>query len=358
MTFSRRKFLSASAAGAVAATASLSAPAVAKGITEWRMVTSWPKNSPGPGMTAQRLADRITAMSDGRLKVTLYSAGELVPALEVFDAVAAGNAEMAHTASLFWQGKMKASFFYTSVPFGLTSEEHCAWVYHGGGQALWDELYAPFGIKPYMAGNTGMQMGGWFKREIRSLDDLKGIRQRVVGVGGEIMRRMGVSPVVLAPGDIFGALQSGLVDAAEFLGPWTDTAFGFYKVAPYYYWPGFNKPNGTGEALVNRAALDGLPADLKAVVENAIQAENAYALAESDWENARALQALSQKHGVKLRAFPEDVLAEARRITPQVLDDRLADDELGQRILTSYREAVDLCRDWGKVGRQAFLRVR
>lgn len=356
MTLSRRKFLTTSAAGAAATT--IGAPAIAKGITEWRMVTSWPKNSPGPGMTAQRLADRITAMSDGRLKVTLYAAGELVPALEVFDAVSAGNAEMAHTAALFWQGKMKASFFYTSVPFGLTAEEHCAWIYHGGGQALWDELYAPFGIKPFMAGNTGMQMGGWFSREITALDDLKGIKQRVVGVGGEIMRRMGVSPVVLAPGEIYGALQSGLVDAAEFLGPWTDTAFGFYKVAPYYYWPGFNKPNGTGEALVNKAALDRLPPDLKAVVENAVQAENSFALAESDWENARALQRLSQDYGVKLRQFPEDVLAEARRLAPQALDDRMEGDELGQRILASYREAIDLCRDWGRVGRQAFLRVQ
>ncbi len=181
--------------GALGLVGAIAAPSVVRGETQrWHMVTSWPKRLPGPGMSAERVAERIAALSGGRLQITVHAAGELVPAFEVLDAVESGVAEMGHTAAFYWQGKQPAAAFYTTVPFGLTPAEHVAWIYVGGGQALWDELYAPFGAKPFMAGNTGVCMGGWFRRELNSGDDLKGLKIRSLGLGGEIYRRLGATP--------------------------------------------------------------------------------------------------------------------------------------------------------------------
>lgn len=325
---------------------------------EWKMVTSWPRNSPGPGMTAQRLADRIEAMSNGRLKIKVYGAGDLVPALEVFDTVARGTAELGHSASFFWQGKMRASAFFTAVPFGLTAGEHAAWIYHGGGQALWDELYADFGVKPLMAGNTGIGMGGWFKKKLTGLESLKGLKYRIPGLGGEVLRRLGGVPVTIPPGEIFTALQSGVVDGAEFLGPWSDLAFGFFKAAPYYYWPGFHEPNGTGECLVNRESWEALPDELQAVLENACAAENAYALAETEWHNAEALEILIRRYGVKVSVFPGDVLAAARRVAKEILAEFTARGGLEQRIYASYEAARMRAIGWSRISTQALLQAR
>ena len=348
----RRAFL-AGAAGAVAMP-----PAVrAQDAVTWRMVTSWVRNLPGPGMTAQRLADRIGAMSGGRLTIELHAAGELVPALEVLDAVQGGTAEMAHTASFFWAGKMPAAQFFTSVPFGLLPLEHAAWIEHGGGQALWDELYAPFGVKPFMAGNTGTSMGGWFRKEINSLADLQGLRFRIPGLGGEMMRRIGVNPTMVPPPEVLPALQSGAIDATEFLGPWSDLAAGFYKAAPFYYWPGLHEPNGTGEAVVSLQAWEKLPADLKAVVENACRAEAAYAVAEAEWQDQAALDELVRL-GAKLRRFPSDVEQAAREAAAQVLAGFDAKGGIEQRIYRSYAAMQARAVSWSRHSSQAFLEAR
>ena len=177
------------------------------------MVTSWPKRLPGPGMSAERVAERIAALSGGRLQITVHAAGEVVPAFEVLDAVGGGVAEMGHTAAFYWQGKQPATKFFTTVPFGLTPNEHVAWIDAGGGQALWDELYAPFGVKPFMGGNTGVCMGGWFRRELNSADDVKGLKIRSLGLGGEVYRRLGATPQTTSPGEMLTSLQSGLIDA-------------------------------------------------------------------------------------------------------------------------------------------------
>ncbi len=341
------------AASALAASAP-AAPALASGARRWRMVTSWPASAPGPGTSAQRLAERITRMSGGRLTVTLYAAGELVPAFEVFDAVSLGLAEMAHSASIFWSGKAAASVFFTTVPWGLTPESHNAWVRFGGGQALWDELYAPFAIKPFMAGNSGVQMGGWYQRELENLDDLRGLRLRIVGLGGEILRRLGGSPVSIPPGEILDALNRGTIDGAEFLGPLGDIGMGLNRAARYYYWPGVNKPNGTAECLIGRAAFEALPDDLKAIVESACAAENDYGLAESDWHDGQSLRRLVEQ-GTILRRFPDDILAASHRIGGELLDELGAADALSGRILQSYRAAQDHAVTWAKVSRHAIL---
>jgi TRAP-type mannitol/chloroaromatic compound transport system substrate-binding protein len=322
------------------------------------MVTSWPRNLPGPGMNAQRLADRIGRMSGGRLTVQLHAAGELVPALQVFDAVYSGAAEMAHTASFYWAGKVKAAAFFTTVPFGLTPAEHMAWIEHGGGQALWDELYAPFAIKPFMAGNSSLQMGGWLKREIQDLAGLKGLKLRSAGLGGELFQRLGAVTVSLGVPDIYPALQSGAIDGVEFLGPASDLAAGFHQIAKYYYWPTFTKPNGTAECLVGLKAWEGLPDDLKAVVANACAAENAYTLAEADWRDGQALDALVKQHGVNLRRWPEDVVVAARGTAGELLADFEAAGGLDQRIYRSYQEALQRIQPWSRVSAEAYLASR
>lgn len=353
----RRALLGASAA---AGTAALAAPALAQdGATiEWKMVTSWPKNLPGPGVTARRIADSIGRMSGGRLRVRLFAAGELVPALGVFDAVSAGTAQMAHTASFFWQGKIPAAVYFTAIPFGLLPHEHISWIEQGGGQALWDELYAPFGLKPVMAGNTGVQMGGWYKREITGLDDLRGLKIRMPGLGGEVMRRLGATPVSLPPGELFQALQSGVLDATEFLGPWSDRAMGFHKVASSYYSPGFHEPNGTGEALFNQVALEGLPEDLRAIVLEACRAENGRSLAESDWENAGALRLLQERDGVTVRPYPDDVMTALRETSAKVLADFADKDALGRRIHDSQQAALSRLSPWSDVAMRRFMAAR
>jgi len=338
----------------------LAAPAVAKAEAslKWRMVTSWPANAPGSGLTANRLAKRINDMSNGELTVTVYAAGELVPPFEVLDAVGAGSAEMGHTAPLFWQGKMPVSALFTAAPFGLTPLEHHAWIFHGGGQQLWDRLYSPFKVKPFMGANSGLQMGGWFKKEINSLDDLKGLKMRIPGLGGAILEKLGGVPTSLPPGEIFTALQSGLIDGTEFLGPWADSNFGFQKVAPYYYFPGFHEPNGTGECLVNKEAYENLPKHLQHIIENACMAENSYALAETEWFNAEALQKLTSEDGVKLRHWPEDILKAARSAGEEVLDRVAATDALSGEIVASFRAARSRTSAWSKVGHRPFYAAR
>lgn len=350
----RRSFLVAAAAASIGAPAALRA----QDRQVWRMVTSWPKNLPGPGVSAERIASRIAAMSAGRLSVEVHAAGELVPALEVLEAVGSGVAHLGHTASFYWSGMMRASVFFTTVPFGLAPWEHAAWIEHGGGQALWDELYEPFGVKPFMGGNSGMHMGGWFKRQVTDLSDLRGIKFRIPGLGGDVMERLGALPVVIAPAEIYPALRSGIVDGAEFLGPWSDRSLALQRVAPFYYWPSFTKPNGTGECLVNLDAWRALPDDIKAIVAHACQAEHAIAYFESEWENAKALSHMVTEDQVELKRWPDAVLAAARGAAEEVLAEYEAMGDIEQRIYRSYRAARDQAEDWSAVSAQAFIEAR
>ena len=353
----RRQFTrlaGASAAGLLAA------PSIARADTlKWRMVTSWPKRLPGPGMSAERVASRIAKLSGGRIDITVYAAGEVVPAFEVLGAVGNGVADIGHTAAFYWQGKMPAAAFFTTVPFGLTSSEHVAWIEAGGGQALWDELYAPFGVKPFMAGNTGVCMGGWFRRELKSLADLRGLKLRSLGLGGEVYRRLGATPQTTPPSEILSSLQSGVLDGAEFVGPGTDIALGLYRVAPFYYYPGFNKPNGTGECIVALKAWNALAPDLQAIVAHACAAEANYALAEMERLNAQALEALVKDHGVKLMAFPDDLVAAARQQAQDVMGELFAiHSDLRGKISGSYDNFRERSAPWSRVSIEAVLRAR
>ena len=345
--------------GGLLAAGSVAAPSVARAQTlRWRMVTSWPKRLPGPGMSAERVAERITALSGGRIQITVHAAGEVVPAFEVLDAVGGGVAELGHTASFYWQGKQPAAVFYTTVPFGLTPQEHVAWVDAGGGQALWDELYAPFGVKPFMGGNTGVCMGGWFRKEVKSLDDVKGLKIRSVGLGGEVFRRLGATPQTTPVGEILTSMQSGLLDAAEFVGPGTDIALGLYRVAPLYYSPGFNKPNGTGECIVSLKVWNAADAETKAIISHACAVEASYALSEMERLNAEALASLVTRNNVQLRTFPGDLIAAARRESAAVLAELAARSEAAKKIHESYVGFRDRTAPWSKISIKGVLDAR
>ncbi len=337
----------------------LAAPSIATAQTRrWRMVTSWPRRLPGPGMSAERVAERINALSGGRLQVAVHAAGEVVPAFEVLDAVGSGVAEMGHTASFYWQGKDPSAAFFTTVPFGLTPHEHVAWVDAGGGQALWDELYAPFGAKPFMGGNTGVCMGGWFRRDIKSLADLRGLKIRSLGLGGEVFRRLGATPQTTPPAEILTSLQSGVIDGAEFVGPGTDIALGLYRVAQLYYGPGFNKPNGTGECIVSLKAWEALDSEFKAIVAHACAVEASFALAEMERLNAEALAALTTTHKVQLRTFPGDLIGAARKTATDVLGELASRGERARKIHASYTAFRERTAAWSHISIKAVLDAR
>ncbi|MEX2649067.1 MAG: TRAP transporter substrate-binding protein [Alphaproteobacteria bacterium] len=354
----RRDLIVTATAGAALAS-TFPAPAIAQDRMDWKMVTSWPKGLPGLDTGARRLAKRITKLSGGRLTVTVYSAGELVPALQCFDAVAAGTAEMAHDASYYHLSKSPACGFFTAVPFGMTATELNGWLYFGGGQELWDELYAPFGIKPFIAGNSGCQMGGWFRKEINSVLDLQGLKFRMPGQGGQVLTRLGVTVVTLPGGEIFANLQSGAIDGTEWVGPYNDLSLGFYQVAKYYYWPGFHEPGSGLEFMVNKAKYDALPDDLKHVIQSACAAENDMILAEFNGRSAPALAALVREHGVQLKQFPKDVLEAFGKASGDLMQEVMdTGDDITKKIASAFFKFRADIRGWTRIADQAFANAR
>lgn len=336
----------------------LAAPALASGKQLVKLVTTWPRNFPGLGTGAQRIADRITATSDGRLDVKLFAAGELVPAFDSFDAVAGGTAQMYHGAEYYWQNKHRGFNFFAAVPLGMTSKEMNSWIFYGGGQALWDELSAGFGIKPLLAGNTGVQMGGWFRDPVTSLADLKGLRIRMPGLGGETLRRLGAEPVALPGGEIFAALQAGKIDAAEWLAPHNDLAFGLHKQLKTYMYPGFHEP-GTALSLgLNKTWWDGLSVADQSLISACAEAENDMMIAEFDARNGAAMNTLLRDHGVSLHAFPSELWREIALTGDKVVAEVARDDALAARIYASYFRFRKSVAGWSELSDQAFLRAR
>jgi TRAP-type mannitol/chloroaromatic compound transport system substrate-binding protein len=355
----RRKFLKGAVAGGVAAAAgTVSAPAISKSIKQLKMVTCWPKNFPGQGTGAERLARRINTMSGGRLHVKVYAAGELVPAFQSFDAVSQGKAEMCHSASYYWQGKSPAFNFFTAVPFGLTGNEHYAWMHWGNGMKLWTELCDNFDLVPFMRASTGVQMGGWYRKEVNSLDDYKGLKFRMPGLGGEVLRRLGATVVNLPGGEIFPALQAGTIDGTEFVGPFNDLAFGFYKVAKFYYWPGFHEPGTVGEVLLNKKVWTSLPKEHQEIINVAVDAEAMLEYAEFNYKNGDALDVLLNKHGVQLRKFNDDLLKEFGKATEEVVAEIGSKDPFTKKVYESYLAARKKLSGWSALGEQGYMNAR
>ena len=365
----RRKFLGAAGAGALLTGGLLSGcgqessqgsgqATKSQQTFKWKMVTTWQKNFPGLGTAANNLARLIGEMSGGRLKVTVYGANELVPPLEIFDAVANGTAEMGHTSAYYWKGKIPTAQFFSTVPFGMTGQEMNAWLYYGGGMELWREVYAPHGLVPVAAGNSGVQMGGWFNREINTVDDLQGLKMRIPGLGGEVLRRAGGTPVGMPGTEIFTSLQSGVIDATEWVGPWNDLAKALYKVAKYYYYPGWHEPGTTMECMINQEALASLPDDLQSIIMTACKAVNVDMLAEFTARNNLALQTLVNEHHVDVREFPRPVLDKLRVLSAEVVAELAGQDELSTRVYESYRQFQQQVVAWHDISERTYLNVR
>lgn len=325
---------------------------------EWKMATTWPKNIPGMGTGAERLAEQVEAMSGGRLKISVYGAGELVPALDVFDAVSGGAAEMGHGAAYYWRGKFPAAAFFTAVPFGMTAWEMNAWLEWGGGMELWREAYEPFNLYPMAGGNTGVQMGGWFNREINSLEDLRGLKMRIPGLAGEVFERAGGTAVIVPGGEIFTSLQRGAIDATEWVGPYNDLALGLHDIADYYYYPGWHEPGAVLETIVNLDAWQSLPVDLQAILQGASAALNDTMNSEFAARNTGALTTLVEEHGVELRAFPEDVIERMREISEEVYMEMRERDDLSRRIVDSFLAFREQAAEYQKVSDLAFAEIR
>jgi len=358
----RRTFLAGLAAAGVTGCSKQADQPVAEKEPErtfqWKMVTTWPPNFPGLGTGAADLAALITEASGGRITVHVYGAGELVPAFEVFDAVSRGTAQIGHGAGYYWKGKVPAAQFFSATPFGMNAQERNAWMFYGGGEDLWREVYEPFNLIPAAAGNTGVQMGGWFNKEINSLADLQGLKMRIPGLGGEVLKRAGGTPVNLPGGEIFTALQTGSIDATEWVGPYNDLAFGLYQAASYYYYPGWHEPGTCLEAIVNREAFDALPADLQRIVLMACRAVNSNMLAEYTARNHQALQTLIDEHGVDLRRFPDEVLARLKKLSGEVLEDVAASDALAAKVYESQLKFQAQASRWHDISEFAYYRAR
>ncbi|MBM9594153.1 TRAP transporter substrate-binding protein [Roseitranquillus sediminis] len=344
----RRSFLRKSAMGGTAAAAgALAAPAYAQGRRTLTMVTTWSRGLAGVHDSAQYIADRITAATDGQLTIDLKAAGELVGAFEAFDAVTSGQADMYHAADYYFVGQHPAYPFYSSVPFGMTALELNTWYYHGGGQELHDELGQIFGLKSFLAGNTGSQTGGWYRNEINSPEDFQGLKFRIPGQGGEVLSRLGASVQNLPGGEVYQALSSGAIDGTDWIGPWADEAAGFQEITKIYYPAGFAEPGPGLSLATNREVFDSLPQSHQTVIEQVAAAANIWTWTLFQSNNAAALQRL-QSSGVQLLEFPESVWEAFGRASDEVQQQYMSD-ELYKRVYDSYMASMADSADW--VGR-------
>jgi len=325
---------------------------------QWKLITTWPKNFPGLGLAAENFARYVGEMSDGRLTVRVYGAGEIVPAMEVFDAVSGGVADAGHGAAYYWKGKVPSAVFFTAVPFGMNAQEMNGWLHYGGGLELWREVYAPYNLVPFTGGSTGVQMAGWFNREINSIDDLKGLKMRIPGLAGEVFAAAGGTAVRIAGGELYTSMQTGVIDALEWVGPYNDLAFGFQEVARYYYYPGWHEPGAMLEFIVNADSLAALPEDLQAIVRYASRAVNQDMLDEYTARNNAALQRLVDEHGIQLRRLPDDVLQALWEGTRQELDKLVAEDPVAAKVYASYREFYKGARNYHHISEQAWINTR
>jgi len=358
----RRQFIkgatAAAAAGGVVAASSFPKPAIAQGAMKWRMQTTWPKNFPGLGTGANKLAEFIGQASGGKLNVEVFGGGEIVPPFETMDAVSSGTIEMGHGAPYYWKGKVPASQFIASIPFGLNVTEQNAWLQFGGGQELADEVYKQMGCKFFASGNTGVQMGGWFNKEINSIEDYKGLKMRIPGLGGEVVKAAGGNVVNLPGGEIPAALQSGAIDATEWVGPYNDLAFGLYKSAKFYYYPGWHEPATLLDNFVNLKAWESLDSELQHVVTAANAYANTFVLNEYIANNNASLNKLTGEHGVTLKKFPDEVLNSLGSLSGQVIGDLASADELSKKVMASIGAFRNEAIAYGKVSEGAFYNAR
>ena len=345
-------------AGVVASAAAFPEPAISQGIREFRMATSWPKGLPGLSSSAERIGQAITAATGKRIQVSVFAAGELVKPLEVFDAVSSGVVDMYHSAEYYWEARSPAFNFFAAVPFGFTADELAAWIHFGGGQGLWDELSASYNIKPLLCLNTGVQMGGWFTKEVTGPESYAGLKYRMPGLGGEVLRRLGAVVVTLGGGEIVPALRSGAIDASEWVGPWDDMYLGLHKVSKFYYYPGFHEP-GTGLVTgINKTRWDSLTTEDRNLITTVVNGEYTYSLAEFNANNAKSLQELSRDKNIEIRKFDDSLLLALGKASGEMMTEVGSKDPLTRRVYQSYIEFRSRCTPWSDIAERSYLNAR
>ena len=355
----RRDFLKKAGLGAAAVAATtVNAPAVlAQKKYRWKMVTTWPPGLPVLQTGAERLAERIKELSDGRIQIQVFAGGELVPPLETFQAVSDGTVECGSGASYYWAGKEPASQWFAAVPFGMNAQGMAAWFHGGDGLKLWEETYAPFGVVPRPGGSTGVQMGGWFNKKINTIDDYKGLKMRIPGLGGKVVAKAGGTVVLTPGGEIFTNLERGVIDATEWVGPYHDLRMGFYQAAKYYYYPGWHEPGTYLEYIYNKKAYDSLPKDLQQIVDGASADNEVWTLPQFDANNGAALQTLINKHNVQVIRFPEEVLDKLRIMAEEVREEEAAKSPMATKVNESFKKFQKVVGTWGSISEKAYYDV-
>ena len=323
-------------------------------IYRWKMVTTWPANFPIFQEGPVKFADEVRKMSNGRLDIQVFAGGELVPALGVFDAVSQGSVEMGHGSPYYWAGKIPAAQFFSTVPFGMTAKGMEAWIYHGGGLELWRELYEPFNLTVFPMGNTGVQMGGWFNKRIDTVEDLKGLRMRIPGLGGKVLARAGGNPVLMAGGELYTSLERGIIDATEWVGPFHDLRLGLNRAAHYYYYPGWHEPGTVFELMINNERWAELPDDLKIIVETAAAAINLWIYSAMEFHNHQALLELKQMQNVEMLEFPDEVIARLKEITKLTLEEEAEKDADFKRVYQAYLDFRKSYSQWSKIADETY----
>jgi TRAP-type mannitol/chloroaromatic compound transport system substrate-binding protein len=358
----RRKFLvkAGGALAAAGAAATVEAPyVIAQPKFQWRLHTTWPKGLATLHGAAVRFAEYVEQLTEGRLKIQVFAAGELIPALQGFDAVSQGTVEAMHAAAYYWAGKTPACQWFGAVPFGLSAQGMNAWFYEGGGIKLWEEVYAPFNVVARPCGNTGVQMAGWFKKKINSIQDFKGLKMRIPGLGGKVVAKAGGTVVLLAGGDIFPALERGTIDATEWVGPEDDMKLGLHNAARYHYYPGWHEPGTVEEAVFNKKAYDALPADIRAAVDRASEANNLRVLADYNNKNAVGLQRLYTefKGKVEVLQLPGEVLKALKPLAEETLEEEAGKDATARKVHEAFKKFRALYNAWDQVSENPYQRL-
>jgi TRAP-type mannitol/chloroaromatic compound transport system substrate-binding protein len=321
---------------------------------EWKLVTTWPPHFPILGEYVDEMSKWISTMSDGRLKIQVYGGGELVPALEVFDAVSQGVAEMGHGAAYYWAGKLPSAQFFGCVPFGMNAQQVNSWLYFGGGLDLWRELYSEHNLYPFPGGNTGGQMGGWFNKEINSIKDFTGLKMRIPGIGGKVISKTGATAILAPGGELYTDLDRGVIDALEWVGPYHDSLMGFDKIAKYYYFPGWQEPGSVLELIVNKNAYNQLPDDLKNIIETAAYKLNIMMLSSFEAKNTEYYLKMKQEGKVQFRQFSDDILEALRKYTQEVINEITSSNQMAEKVYDSYSNFKKNIYEWDSIAERNY----
>lgn len=324
---------------------------------KWKMVTTWPPNFPVLGTGASMYADWVREMTGGRIDIKVYGGGTLVPALEVFDAVSSGAAEMGSGASYYWGGKEASLQFFTTVPFGMNAQQMNSWLYAGGGLEMYEAQYARFNLVPFPGGNTGVQMAGWFNKEINTIDDFKGLKMRMPGVGGKVLEKAGGTAVLSAGSELYTNLERGVIDATEWIGPYHDYLMGFHEIAKYYYSPGWHEPGSNLEIIVNKRLFDTLEPDLKAILQTAAFRLNMWILSEFEAKNNEYLQKIITESDVEVRKLSGDILRHMRQYTKETIQELVDKDAKTRTLYESYSKFQKNINEWSQYSESAYYNM-